>query len=321
MRSVRPDLRRNRAGAATAARDLRGGRSDRGDELRARTTIAFIGCGRISRAVVSGLVTAGWSPERLRGVSRTGAGARALAAEFGLVAMPSAPEAVRGADIVILAVHPHEMRQVLGGLVQVVSADQLLVSLVASWHTDAVAAALPGVPVIRAVPNVAVALCAGVTALSVGSGADREHLELARGVFGSLGRVLGVDEAQMETVSSLSGAGPALVARFAQALAEAAAVQGLGREVADQLAAHAVKSTGALLTGGGLTPDAVVDSVASPGGMTEAALDILEKRELTGAVGAALEAAVDLSLSRLATGEPPLDQHAGSALPRCGPSK
>ncbi|MEU5092713.1 pyrroline-5-carboxylate reductase dimerization domain-containing protein [Streptomyces sp. NPDC021356] len=266
-------------------------------------TVAFVGCGRITRAVVSGLVAAGGAPDSIRGVSRTGAGARALAGEFGVRAATTPAEAVDGADVVVLAVHPHEAPAALTTLAGVLTGGApVLVSLVASCRTEAVAAALPGVAVVRAVPNVAVAARRGMTVLARGPGCPPEALAAARELFAPLGEVLTAEEDVMETVSALSGAGPALVARFAQALSRAGAGQGLPASTAEALAAHAVRGTGALLTAPGATPDAVVDCVASPAGMTEAALRTLDGAGLPRAVRQALDAAVALSLGRLLAG-------------------
>lgn len=266
-------------------------------------TVAFIGCGRIARAVVGGLVAAGAAPGSIRGVSRTGAGARALSEEFGVGAAASVREAAAGADVVVLAVHPHETPAVLRSLAGVPAGEgAVLVSLVASCRTEAVTAALPGSAVVRAVPNVAVAARRGVTVLSSGPGCPPGAADTARALFAPLGEVLTVPEDLMETVSALSGAGPALVAHFAQALARAGVAQGLSPDTAAVLAAHAVRGTGALLTGPGATPDAVMEQVASPGGMTEAALRTLDEQGLPRSLRQAVDAAVRLSLGRLLTG-------------------
>lgn len=265
---------------------------------RADGTVALVGCGRMARALVRGLLTAGHAPERLTGVSRTGRGARALAEEYGIRSAGTVAEAVQDAAVVVLAVHPHETADALNELTGSVTPHQLLLSLVASWRTEAVAARLPGISVVRAVPNVAVAERDGVTVL--GATPDRAALDTARGLFTGLGQVLVLDEDLLEAVSALSGAGPALVARFVEALASAGRSQGIPPDMADLLAVRAVRSTGALLAGGA-TPAVVIDSVTSPGGMTEAALRQLDESALPESVQRGVDAAVRLSLGRLAT--------------------
>ncbi|MFD7317112.1 pyrroline-5-carboxylate reductase family protein [Streptomyces sp. NPDC059883] len=261
-------------------------------------TVALIGCGRMARALVRGLIAAGHAPERLTGVSRTGRGARALADEYGIRPAGTPAEAVRDATTVVLAVHPDETADALAELAESATPRHLLLSLVASWRTEAIAARLPGVPVVRAVPNVAIAERDGVTVLA--GTPDGAALDSARGLFAGLGPTLVLDEDLLEAVSALSGAGPALVARFAEALASAGRAQGVPAETADLLAARAVRGTGALLAGGA-TPAAVIDSVASPGGMTEAALRRLDEGALPESVRQGVDAAVRLSFGRLAT--------------------
>ncbi|MFD4508056.1 pyrroline-5-carboxylate reductase family protein [Streptomyces sp. NPDC058457] len=260
-------------------------------------TLALVGCGRMARALVRGLLATGHAPERLTGVSRTGHGARSLADEYGIRPADTVAEAVHDAAVVVLAVHPHETAEVLDELNDSVTRRQLVLSLVASWRTEAIAARLPGVPVVRAVPNVAVAERDGVTV--IGATHDGAVQDTARGLFAGLGQVLILDEDLLEAVSALSGAGPALVARFAESLASAGRSQGIPADTADLLAARAVRSTGALLAGGA-TPAAVIDAVASPGGMTEAALRRLDEG-LPESVRQGVDAAVRLSIGRLAT--------------------
>ncbi|MCX5400300.1 pyrroline-5-carboxylate reductase [Streptomyces sp. NBC_00102] len=261
-------------------------------------TVALVGCGRMARALVHGLLGAGHSPEQLTGVSRTGRGARALAEEYGIRSADTVAEAVHGAAVVVLAVHPHETAAALDELAEAITPQQLLLSLVASWQTEALAARLPGVPVVRAVPNVAVAERDGVTVL--GTTPDRTALDTACGLFSGLGQVLVLDEDLLEAVSALSGAGPALVARFAEALASAGRTQGIPAGTADLLAVRAVRSTGSLLAGGA-TPALVINSVASPGGMTEVALGRLDEGGLAESVREGVDAAVRLSCGRLNT--------------------
>jgi pyrroline-5-carboxylate reductase len=260
--------------------------------------LAIIGCGRITRALVRGLVASGHPPEFIRGTSRTGAGARALADNFGTLVAGSAHQAVRGAELVVLAVHPHETAAALEMLAECLEHGQILVTLVASWRTDAIAAAVPDVSVVRAVPNVAIAVRAGMTVISPGQNADDRATDPVESMFARLGEVLTVKEEQLETVSALSGAGPAMVSYFAQALAAAAAAQGLPAETASTLAVHAVYGTGVLLTSAGNTPASVIESVASPGGMTAAALHTLGQCQVPEAVRRAVAAAVSLSFGR-----------------------
>ncbi|MEU2426343.1 pyrroline-5-carboxylate reductase dimerization domain-containing protein [Streptomyces sp. NPDC007851] len=269
--------------------------------VAAAAGVAFVGCGRIARATVQGLVSAGHPAERLQGVSRTGAGARALSREFGTLFAASPSEAVRGVRLVVVATHPHETAAVLKDLAECVTQDHVLVSLVASWRTEAVSAALPGVPVVRAVPNVGVALRAGTTVISPGPGATDVGLAETETLFGRLGRVVVADENALEAVSAVSGAGPALIAYFTEALAAAGTEQGLDRSTAALLATQAVRSAGALLDHAD-SPRSVIESVMSPGGMTAEALRVLQERGVAEATRAATAAAVRLSYERMVTG-------------------
>ena len=111
-------------------------------------------------------------------------------------------------------------------------------------------------------------------------------------MFERLGHVAVVDEKALDLVSALSGAGPALLAWLAGALASSAEQLGLPAGHARALVAETMRGTGLLLTAGGMPVEGVVDAVASPGGMTEAALRTLADRDVPGALHAALRSAV-----------------------------
>ncbi|MEU5307924.1 pyrroline-5-carboxylate reductase dimerization domain-containing protein [Streptomyces sp. NPDC021562] len=274
--------------------------------------VAFLGCGRIARAIVTGLVESGVPAQRLYGVCRHGNSARALADDTGLVPVSDIAGAVRSADLVVVAVHPHEAADVLAELRLLLRQGQVLVSLVASWPVAAVARAVGDVvPVVRAVPNVAVAVRAGATVLSAREGAGSADLERVTCLFERLGQVFVVDDEHMETVSALSGAGPALLARFAQALAEAAAGLGLPYRLAEDLARHAVHGTGMLHARPDASFSGTVAAVSSPGGMTEQALATVDRHGLGPATAAALRAAVALSLARMPDPTPETDTAPG----------
>lgn len=259
--------------------------------------LAFIGCGRIAEAMVAGLVASGYAAELIHGVSRTGAGSRRLSQRFGIRTDSSAAEAASRATVVVLAVHPDETTAVLGELTDVLDGRQVLVSLVASWNTRNLADLLPPVPIIRAVPNAAVAVRTGAIAITSGPGTGPVHRDRVVALFSRLGQVTEADEADMELVSTLCGAGPALISKVAVELIRAATARGLAPEQARELVGQAIHGTSGLLARSASLEE-IISSVASPNGMTEAALRTLDDKALGATLGAGLDAAVRRSIER-----------------------
>ena len=258
--------------------------------------LAFVGCGRIAEAIVRGLVASGYPAEFICGASRTGAGAGRLAERFGIHAAENAVAAVRRATVVVLAVDPEEALAVARGLAGAVGERHCLVSVVASRSTHDLVAELPGVPLIRAIPNLAVAARAGVTAIAAGTTAGAEHSGRVAAIFGRLGLVTEVDEGLLDLASTLFGIGPALFSQVAVEWAGAAVARGVDQELARTLVRQCFRGTGQLL--GESTPEQIIAAVASPKGMTEAALRALDDEKLGATMSAALDAAIRRSAER-----------------------
>lgn len=212
------------------------------------------------------------------GVRATGLHAEALA---GLADGP-------GEGFVLLAVKP----QALAGLAEqirgLVPPSCGVISILAGTPIAKLAAllgrdAVGGV--IRAMPNTAVRVRAGVTALADGKGVSRAQSVFAAGLFGSMGEVVRIDESLMDAFTALAGSGPAYVYYLAEAMMKAGAELGFDEATSDRVVRATVRGAAALLGGaGGEKPVALRAAVTSKGGTTEAAVGVLEEREVMRAI-------------------------------------
>ena len=169
----------------------------------------------------------------------------------------------------------------------------MLISILAGVTTEKLAKEAGGkARVIRAMPNQALRVGKGVTAICAGSGAKKEDLEVARKIFALGGTVLEIGEKQMDVVTALSGSGPAFMAKWVEALEKAAVRAGLDSKVAGELAARTMLGTGALLVREGITPGELCSAVASPGGTTEAGLKVMQAGGMEALAEKAMSAAV-----------------------------
>ena len=147
--------------------------------------------------------------------------------------------AARAADVILLCVKPQSLAALLDEIRPELTPQKLLVSVVASASTAYIEARVgPEIPVIRAMPNTPATVGCGITAICKGSSATDANMRTAQSLFSAVGRVVTVEDAQMDAVTGLSACGPAYIYIILESLAEAGVKVGLPRELATQLAAQ-----------------------------------------------------------------------------------
>ena len=271
--------------------------------------IAIIGGGNMGEALLAGLLRAGRQTKDLVLSEKSSERAGFLSQTYSVRVAPLA-DAVENAAYVIVAVKPADVESVIGEIANAAgeaasdAVEQVLVSVVAGVTTGFYESHLPaGSPVIRAMPNAPALVGAGVTALAKGRFATPEQLSEAAALFECVGSVLTVSEAQIDTVTAVSGSGPAYFFLFLEALVDAGVTNGLSRTVATELAVQTMAGSVAMLldrleAGGAAAagrPDTTAAElralVTSPGGTTAAGLRELERGGVRAAVAAAVDAA------------------------------
>ncbi|WP_171975011.1 pyrroline-5-carboxylate reductase [Mycobacterium colombiense] len=276
--------------------------------------IAIIGGGSIGEALLSGLLRAGRQVKDLVVVERVPERAKYLADTYSVL-ISSVSDAVENASFVVVAVKPADVESVMAeiaraaGAAESDTAEQVFVTVAAGVTITYFESKLPaGTPVVRAMPNAAALVGAGVTALAKGRFVTAPQLEGVSALFDSVGGVLSVPEGQMDAVTALSGSGPAYFFLLVEALIDAGVAAGLSREVAADLTAQTMAGSAAMLLermdadrqlgeaeAPGLRVDATATqlraTVTSPGGTTAAGLRELERGGLRAAVDAAVQAA------------------------------
>lgn len=232
--------------------------------------IAVLGAGKIGESLVGGLVATGLVPRGdVVATARHPERLQSISDRLGIEVTPRNDRAVRGARLILLAVKPQAMGEVLRDIGRHVRRDQIVISVAASVGTSYIEKRLrPGVPVVRAMPNTPCLIRQGMTVLAGGRHARPEHLELARRVFAPLGRCLMLDERHMDAVTGLSASGPAYIYVVIESLAEGGVKVGLPRDVATTLAAQMVLGSAAMVLESGEHPAKLKDIVTTPDGCT-----------------------------------------------------
>lgn len=262
------------------------------------TRIAVVGGGRIGEALISGLREAGTEASDIVVIEAVEARANELAKKYSILAT-SLDIGCEGADVIVVAVKPQDVPAVVGRIGDAVSDsvhESIVVSLAAGVPTQVLENKLSaGSPVVRVMPNTAMLVGQGVSAVCKGRFARDEHLQQVVTIMESVGAVVVVTEPQMDAVTAVSGSGPAYFFLLAEAMVDAGVEQGLPRDVALTLATGTARGAGAMLTGGGEGPAELRYNVSSPGGTTAAAIRRLEAGGLRAAVANAVEAAASRS--------------------------
>jgi pyrroline-5-carboxylate reductase len=265
-----------------------------GDPLT--TKIAFVGGGQMAEAIIAGLLAGHvCRPELLWATDPMSARCDRLKSQFAVRVGSDNRQAVAWADVVLLAVKPQVLPQVLGEI----SGDlrRVLVISIAAGITirSIMNQAADAQRVVRAMPNMPALVREGITALSWTGAITEEDKEIARAIFQAVGRVLPIEERLMDAVTGLSGSGPAYVFQAIEALADGGVKMGLPRQTAEVLAAQTVLGAAKMVLESGDHPAKLKDRVASPGGTTIAGLHRLEEGRFRATLMGAVEAATKRS--------------------------
>ncbi len=255
-----------------------------------KPSIGFIGTGRIAQALISGLVKEEGS--LISGFDKDQEALRSVAEQFGIRPESSIPDLARTAAIIIIAVKPYQVADVLTELRTALGSNHLLVSVAAGISTEFIASHCPdGTRVIRVMPNTPAFVGKGMTALCSGAHATHGDLELAEGIFSAIGRTAVVQETGMDAATAVSGSGPAYMFRIIDSLAEGGAASGLDLETSILLAAQTMLGAAAMVLEGRKSPEDLVREVTTPGGTTEAGLREMERHHIREALVDTVKAA------------------------------
>ena len=266
------------------------------------STIALLGVGKLGEALLSGFLRSGTPPSRMLAAERHAERAAEIAQRYG-VATPSPEEATAGADVVLLAVKPQDMRTLLTDVGSHVRPGTLVVSMAAGITSGLVEEHLPaGTPVVRVMTNTPVFVDEAMSAISAGAHATAEHLQVVEDLLRPVGKVVRVPESQQDAVTALSGSGPAYFFFLVEAMIDAGILLGLPRAVAAELIVQTAVGSARMLRESGEHPVLLREAVTSPGGTTIAAIRTMEDHGVRAAMLAAIEAARDRSKELAAGG-------------------
>ncbi len=264
--------------------------------------ITFLGAGSMAGAIIAGLLQPGVAVQGgIRTTNRTAAKAAESGARAGVTAFATEDDAeanrsaVRGAQIVVVAVKPAMVPDLLREVASALEPGALVISVAAGVTLATFESLLPaGIAVIRSMPNTPAVVGRAVTGVSAGSRASAEQLALAVALFETVGSVLVIPEEQIDALSTISGSGPAYVFYLIEQLTATAVAKGFTPEQAALMVNDTFLGASEMLAASADGPAELRRRVTSPKGTTERAIAVLEQAGL----GALFDEATDAALAR-----------------------
>ncbi|HXL24766.1 MAG TPA: pyrroline-5-carboxylate reductase [Chthoniobacterales bacterium] len=252
--------------------------------------LGFIGAGKLAGSVIRGLMRAKFCPPGEIIASEPNEQTRtALQKESEVSVTAENAEIAEKAEVIFIGVKPAMVLSVLQDLSDNLQ-HKLLISLAGGVRISSMEKT-GSARFMRALTNTPSAICRAATAIARGSRAANEDVDLAKRIFGAIGVVVEVEEAQIDAVTALSGSGPAFIYTVIEALAKGGTKMGLSDDVALELAAQTTLGAAALMQESKMSPEDLRKMVATPGGTTAAGLAIMEKLGTSESLIAAVEAA------------------------------
>ena len=241
--------------------------------------IGVIGMGNMGEALVSGLVHSRSAiPENIICSDIRKDKLKSIKEVYGVVTANNNLDVVKASEIVIYSIKPQIMASILKETAACLDMSKLIISIAAGVPLAAIESCLnKDLRLIRVMPNIAASVREAATAIAAGKHALKDDLKIAKAIFDSVGKSLIIEEELMDTVTGLSGSGPAYIFLIVDALADAGVKMCISREDALFLSAQTVLGAAKLLMETNEHPGKLKDKVTSPGGTAIAALHTLEE--------------------------------------------
>ncbi|MEB9506156.1 pyrroline-5-carboxylate reductase ProI [Bacillus anthracis] len=244
--------------------------------------ISFLGAGSIAEAIIGGLLHANVVKGEQITVSNRSNETRLqeLHQKYGVKGTHNKKELLTDTNILFLAMKPKDIAEALIPFKEYIHHNVLIISLLAGVSTHSIKNLLQkDVPIIRAMPNTSAAILKSATAISPSKHATKEHIQTAIALFETIGLVSVVEEEDMHAVTALSGSGPAYIYYVVEAMEEAAKKIGLKEDVAKSLILQTMIGAAEMLKASEKHPSILRKEITSPGGTTEAGIEVLQEHK------------------------------------------
>lgn len=259
-------------------------------------TIGFIGGGNMASALIGGLISGDiYKPEQIFASAASPGTIARLKGRFGINATLSNIEVVANSDVLILAVKPYMIFNVIDEIKASLKKNQLVISIASGIKLSSLMSRMPEQRIVRAMPNTPAAVGMGMTSLCTPFGDDVQLKALVGDIFSAIGLTAWIDESLMHAAIAVHGSSPAYAFIMMEAMADAAVLEGMPRDKAYTMAAQSLLGAAQMVLSSGLHPGVLKDQVTSPGGNTIHAIAVLERDGFRSSIMRAMHAAAEKS--------------------------
>lgn len=265
--------------------------------MQSKVKIGFIGGGNMASALIGGLTGKFTAPENIHVVDLNSDALLQLQKQFGVTTSLQVDATIESCDVVVLAIKPQQAKPVVISLLPHIR-KQLILSVVTGIQASDLSRWLGGhKSIVRTMPNTPALIHQGITGMYAMNEVLQEQRILADAIMQAVGQTLWVDrENLLDTVTAVSGSGPAYVFYFIEALQQAGQSLGLTETQANELAIATFRGASELALKSSDSVEVLREKVTSPGGTTFAALSVLEKKNVKLSIMSAVEAAAKRSI-------------------------
>ena len=259
--------------------------------------IGFIGGGNMASAIIGGMVEKEiYAPQQIMASGKDAVSLENLHKKYGIGITDNNKEIMEKSDVVFLSVKPQILPEVIKEIAPMVKEEQLFVSIAAgktiTWIEQEFG---KEIKLVRVMPNTPALVGEGCSGLCANAKVREEEMELVKAIFDSCGTSYQVPEHLMDVVGAVAGSAPTFIFMVMEAMADAAVLGGMPRDLAYKMASQTVLGSGKLMLETGIHPGVLKDMVCSPGGTTICGVKVLEDAGMRGAIMGALDSCIQKS--------------------------
>lgn len=258
--------------------------------------IGFIGTGRMSSAMIGGILSEGlYQNDEIIGCAPSVETRQRMRSEYGIKMYETASEVAELTDFLVLGIKPVQVRSLFTEEGLELGRSHLLMSIVAGIKIETLSAYVPDAKIVRVMPNHCCLVCEGAAGYSRGPGATDEDISKVKAVLSSSGLAVEVEEKDLDAVTGLAGSSPAFMYMMIDAMADGGVRYGITKENSIGLVAQSMLGAAKMVLETGKSPKELVDNVCSPGGTTIEGVQVLEESGLRDILISAVEASIKRS--------------------------
>lgn len=252
--------------------------------------IGFIGGGKMATAIMKGIINSKWCDCKNIIVSDKNDNAlQILKKTYNVNTSDKNIEVVKNANIILFAVKPFVLRDVLNEIKPYITKDHIILSIAAGISIKTIEEILGNIPVIRIMPNTPALVNEGMSAICKGNYASDKEVEIAMEIFNNVGKVVKSEEKYIDIITAISGSGPAFYYYIINEIAKAGEQLGLDYETCLKLSAQTAYGSAKMVMESGVNPEQLIINVTTPGGCTAVGNDILKEQRISDILSVTIE--------------------------------